>query len=129
MEVHPLTFYTSKGQIEFDVWVRTLLVLMCVFLHYECVCSYTLHVCVLTLTYRTRQVDLNSAPCAMATSTDCDDSRARVSAVRRVFFLFHVLYVHPLRVFLTMTSCSIQGQAAILMFDVTSRITYKNIPG
>ena len=25
-------------------------------------------------------------------------------------------------------SCSIQGQCAIIMFDVTSRITYKNVP-
>ena len=25
-------------------------------------------------------------------------------------------------------ACSIQGQAAIIMFDVTSRITYKSVP-
>lgn len=27
-----------------------------------------------------------------------------------------------------MVLCSIQGQCAIIMFDVTSRITYKNVP-
>ena len=29
---------------------------------------------------------------------------------------------------LSVASCSIQGKCAIIMFDVTSRITYKNVP-
>lgn len=43
--------------------------------------------------------------------------------------LFHVSdALYALTLMLILLFCSIHGQCAIIMFDVTARLTYKNVP-
>ena len=116
VEVHPLEFHTNRGQLVFNVWDTAGQVL-----------SAADIACLLLLAARTPVVATPARRRSLAAFVT-DTSTDRATSNQKTKRALAARHTQLTGLAPASATRSIQGQCAIIMFDVTSRITYKNVP-